>query len=106
MTNGHIEGILQSTDHRKDGELRDVLHPVRGNVTVPKQVMKQLRLRPGLLQRGEPRGRFLDRFESIEGHTVDEYQDRVPLYDGTALDPAPQIKLEHNPAEPTTRIID
>ena len=38
MTNGHIEGILQFTDDRKDGELRDVQHPlrpVRGNITVP-----------------------------------------------------------------------
>ena len=109
MTNGHIEGILQFTDERKDGELRDVQHPlrpVRGNVAVPKQVIRELRLRPGLLLRGQPRGRYLDRFESIEGHSVDEYHDKLPLYDATALDPEPQIKLEHNPAEPTTRIID
>jgi transcription termination factor Rho len=79
---------------------------VRGNVAVPKQVIRELRLRPGLLLRGQPRGRYLDRFESIEGHSVDEYHDKLPLYDATALDPEPQIKLEHNPAEPTTRIID
>jgi len=60
MTNGHIEGILQFTDERKDGELRDVQHPlrpVRGNVAVPKQVIRELRLRPGLLLRGQSRGR-------------------------------------------------
>src|SRR5688572_20682540 len=109
MTNGHIEGILQFTDDRKDGELRDVQHPlrpVRGNITVPKQVIRQMRLRPGLLLRGQPRGRFLDRFDAIEGHSVDEYQEKVSIYDATALDPEPMIKLEHNPAEPTTRIID
>jgi len=109
MTNGHIEGILQVTDERKDGELRDVQHPlrpVRGNISVPKQVIRQLQLRPGLLLRGQPRGRFLDRFDAIEGHSIDEYQGTIPLYDATALDPEPQIKLEHNPAEPTTRIMD
>ncbi len=109
MTNGHIEGILQFTDDRRDGELRDVQHPlrpVRGNITVPKQVIKQMRLRPGLLLRGQPRGRFLDRFDSIEGQAPDDYQDVISIYDATALDPEPMIKLEHNPAEPTTRIMD
>ncbi len=109
MTNGHIEGILQFTDDRRDGELRDALHPlrpVRGNITVPKQVIRNLRLRPGLLLRGQPRGRFLDRFDTIEGRSVDEYQDKISIYDATALDPEPMIKLEHNPGEPTTRIMD
>ncbi|MDQ3441409.1 MAG: transcription termination factor Rho [Planctomycetota bacterium] len=109
MTNGHIEGILQFTDDRKDGELRDVQHPlrpVRGNITVPKQLIRQMRLRPGLLLRGQPRGRFLDRFESIEGKAPDDYQDVISIYDATALDPEPMIRLEHNPAEPTTRIMD
>src|SRR3712207_8939452 len=47
-------------DERKDGELRDPQHPlrpVRGNVMVPKHVIRQLRLRPGLLLKGTPRGR-------------------------------------------------
>jgi transcription termination factor Rho len=65
-----------------------------------------LQLRPGLLLRGQPRGRTLGRIESIEGRPVDDYHDTVPLYDSTALDPQPQIRLEHNPAELTTRIID
>ena len=109
MTNGHIEGILQFTDDRKDGELRDVQHPlrpVRGNITVPKQVIRQMRLRPGQLLRGQPRGRFLDRLDAIEGQSPDEYQDKISIYDATALDPEPIIRLEHNPAEPTTRIMD
>src|SRR5688500_990122 len=109
MTNGHIEGILQFTDDRRDGELRDAQHPlrpVRGNIIVPRQVIRNLQLRPGLLLRGNPRGRVLDRFESIEGCTPDEYQEKATLYDSTALDPEPVIKLEHNPLEVTTRVID
>ncbi len=109
MTNGHVEGLLQFTDERQDGQLRDPVHPLRpakGNFVVPRQVIRELRLRPGLLLRGVPKGRALNRIETIEGRNPDDYIDTVPLYDATALDPSPMIKLEHNPAELTTRVID
>jgi transcription termination factor Rho len=109
MQNGQVEGILQTTDERQDGQLRDPQHPlrpVRGNIVVPKQVIRQLQLRPGLMLKGTPRGRNLDRIETIEGLHPDEYASKIHLYEGTALDPAPMLKLEHNPAELTTRCID
>jgi transcription termination factor Rho len=109
MQNGHIEGILQCTDERQDGQLREALHPlrpVRGNIIVPKGLIRQLRLRPGLMLRGTPRGRVLDRIETIEGLHPDEYGSKIHLYEGTALDPEPMLKLEHDPAEITTRVID
>ena len=109
MQNGQVEGILQTTDERQDGQLRDPQHPlrpVRGNIVVPKQVIRQLQLRPGLMLKGTPRGRALDRIETIEGLHPDEYASKIHLYEGTALDPAPMLKLEHNPVELTTRCID
>src|SRR5580765_838591 len=109
MQNGHVEGILQVTDERQDGQLRDVLHPlrpVRGNFVVPRQVIRQMQLRPGLLLRGVPRGRQFDRIETIEGLHPDEYASKIHLYEGTALDPEPMIKLEHSPTEITTRAMD
>src|SRR6202011_1186097 len=109
MSSATIEGILQMVDERQDGQLRDPAHPLRpakGNLLVSRQVIRELRLRPGLLLRGSPRGRMLDRIESIEGRPPDEYTDKIALYDATALDPQPVIKLEHNPAELTTRVID
>jgi transcription termination factor Rho len=108
-TNGHVEGILHQENERQDGQLRDPAHPLRparGNLMVPRQLIREMQLRPGLLLRGQPRGRTLGRIEAIEGRPPDDYLDTVPLYDSTALDPQPQIKLEHNPAELTTRIID
>ncbi len=108
-TNGHVEGILHQENERQDGQLRDPVHPLRpakGNLMVPRQLIREMQLRPGLLLRGQPRGRTLGRIESIEGRPPDDYLDTIPLYDSTALDPQPQIKLEHNPAELTTRIID
>ena len=109
MNQGQLEGILHIADERKDGQLRDPLHPLRplrGGLSVPRQLIRDLRLRPGLMLKGSPKGRMLGRIEAIEGRSPDEYVERVELYDGTALDPQPVLKLEHDPAEPTTRVID
>jgi len=109
MTNGTVEGILQVIDERQDGQLRDPAHPLRpakGNLLVPRQMIRDMKLRPGLLLSGSPRGRVLGKIDKIEGGPPDDYIDKIPLYDSTALDPQPMIKLEHNPAELTTRIID
>ncbi len=109
MTNGHIEGLLHLPDERQDGQLRDPafpLRPAKGNYVVPRSVIRDQRLRPGLLLTGQPRGRVLDRFDTIMGKPADEYGDTVPLYDCTALDPEPMIKLEHDPKEFTSRAID
>ena len=109
MTNGHVEGLLQVADERQDGQLRDPnfpLRPARGNLIVPRSLIRELQLRPGLLLRGTPRGRVLGKIDTIEGRPPDEYGETTPLYDATALDPEPVLKLEHNPAELTTRVID
>jgi len=109
MTNGHIEGLLYLPDERQDGQLRDPafpLRPAKGNYIVPRAVIRDQRLRPGLLLSGQPRGRVLDRFDKIMGRPADDYGDTVALYDSTALDPEPMIKLEHDPKEFTTRAID
>src|SRR4029079_14494830 len=75
-------------------------------VLVPRQVIREMRLRPGLLLSGQPRGRMLNQIETIEGRSPDEYVGKIALYDATALDPQPVLKLEHSPTELTTRAID
>src|SRR5215212_8943802 len=109
MTNGHVEGILQIENDRQDGQHRDPLHPLRparGNVLVARQLIRELHLRPGLLLRGIPKGRMLNRIDTIEGRSPDEYVEKTALYDATALDPQPVLKLEHSQTELTTRVID
>jgi transcription termination factor Rho len=104
-----LEGILHIGDERQDGQLRDPLHPgrpLRGGVIVPRQTIRNLNLRPGLLLKGDQRGRTLGKIETIEGRSPDEYAERITLYDSTALDPQPVMKLENDPAEITTRVID
>jgi transcription termination factor Rho len=104
-----LEGILHVIDDRQDGQLRDPLAPLRplkGGVSVPRQMIRDYRLKPGLMLKGNLRGRVLGKIDSIEGRSPDEWADKVTLYDATALDPQPVMKLEHSPSEPTTRIID
>ena len=96
-------------DERQDGQLRDPEHPgrpLRGNFVVPRNLIRDLQLRTGLLLKGEQRGRSMGRIEAIEGRSPDEYAGRANLYDSTALDPQPGIRLEHDPNELTTRIMD
>jgi transcription termination factor Rho len=109
MVSGQIEGILQFTDERRDGTLRDpkhLLRPVNGGLIVPRQMIREMNLRPGLMLRGEPRGRVFNRVSAIEGMAPGDYAEKATLYDSTALDPQPMLKLEHRPEEYTTRIID
>jgi transcription termination factor Rho len=104
-----VEGLLWFTDDRSDGVLRDTVNPLRpaaGNAIVPRAVIRDFNLRPGVLVKGVPRGRTLDKLDLVEGGPVDAYRARQPLYDLTALDPSPVLKLEHDPTEMTTRVID
>jgi transcription termination factor Rho len=109
MNQALLEGILHIPDERQDGQLRDPEHPLRplrGGIIVPRNVIRNLQLRPGLLLAGSQRGRTLGTVDTIEGRAPEEYAERVHIYDGTALDPEPMIKLEHDPNELTTRCID
>ncbi|HLL88711.1 MAG TPA: hypothetical protein VK324_05370, partial [Tepidisphaeraceae bacterium] len=71
-----VEGLLQFTDERSDGQLRDPvspLKPVKGNLVVPRQTIRNLQLRPGLLLRGTASGKALNRIEAIEGQPPENY---------------------------------
>jgi transcription termination factor Rho len=108
MSTHEVEGILQAAEEKGDGHLRDPqqwLRPLRGTV-VPRALMRQYRLRPGLLLRTGVKGKTVVRLHAVEGQPPDDYAQRMSLYDATPLDPHPMIKLEHNPAELTTRVID
>ena len=104
-----FEGILYTKTERGDGELRDpanLLRPAPGNWIVPRNRMTELHLRPGVLIAGHAKGRSVNRIETVEGGPADAFVASTAIYDGTALDPEPQLRLEHDPAELTTRVID
>ena len=104
-----LEGILYQADERQDGQLRDPaapLRPLKGGIVVPRNVIRDMRLKPGLLLKGEQRGRAMGRIHFVEDRHPDEWGEHVGLYDATPLDPQPGIRLEHNPEEITTRVMD
>jgi transcription termination factor Rho len=108
MPDSPLQGVLYIPDERKDGQLRDpanLLRPLNG-LFVPRKMIVDYRLRPGLKLGVEVRGRTVSRLLSIEDRPLDDYADCVPIYDDTVIDPSPQIKLEHNPEELTTRCVD
>jgi transcription termination factor Rho len=108
VTADSLEGILHIPDERQDGQLRDPVHPLRPlrQGIVPRRLIRDLKLRPGLMLRCTARGPAISNVQTIEGRSVDEYAGMTTLYDGTALDPEPILRLEHNPTEFTTRVID
>jgi transcription termination factor Rho len=104
-----VEGLLSIANENSDGILRDPSYPLRpaaGNVVVPRQTIRDLNLRPGLLVRGVPNGRSLTKIDAVENGPPEEFRAKIPLYELTALDPSPVLKLEHDPAEMTTRVMD
>ena len=108
MSDAPLQGVLHIPDERRDGHLRDpanLLRPIR-DVFVPRRMIQDLRLRPGLKLDLVVKGRTVTRLRAIEEESIEAYQDTVSLYDDVAIDPQPQIKLEHDPAELTTRAVD
>ena len=68
--------------------------------------MYDLQLRPGLKLGVRTQGRHVVRVLTIEDGPCEDYFKTRPIYDDVAIDPAPQIKLEHDPLEFTTRAMD
>ncbi|MFT3787043.1 MAG: transcription termination factor Rho [Tepidisphaeraceae bacterium] len=101
--------MLHVPDERKDGVLRDpnnLLRPA-SQLFVPRQMITECRLRPGLLMSFDgSRGRHVGKIVSVENGEYETYAARTPIYEATALDPSPQIRLEHKPEELTTRAMD
>jgi transcription termination factor Rho len=109
---GELEGILHFREDKGDGQLRDpanflksVIGP-QGALVVPRQVINEFHLRPGVLLKGKYKGRTFNKIDTIEGKTPQEWAAVTSIYDATALDPQPGIKLEHSPTEVTTRVLD
>lgn len=110
MSENTVEGWIQHIDERRDGDLRDPTNPLRqarpGGVILPRRMMTDFGLRPGHLIQVEVKGRHAVKVLRIENAPLSEYQASHAIYDQTALDPQPGIRLEHNPSELTTRIMD
>jgi transcription termination factor Rho len=103
-----LTGILHMPTDRRDGQLRDAEQPLRlvnGGVIVTHQMMRDFGLRPGMVLRGVVKGRHLTRLTAIEGQRPGDFRPQS-MYESTAIDPQPMLRLEHHPMEMTTRALD
>jgi transcription termination factor Rho len=102
-----MQAVLHLVDDRRDGQLRDPANLLKTvGPVVPKPFWQHHRLRTGLLIEIAHNGRSAQKLVSVEGLPPDEYARRKPLLDLTAIDPQPQIRLEHRADEFTTRALD
>ncbi len=110
-----LQGVLHVANDRSDGTLRDPemllrapLPPAGGRLpVVPRRLIDEHQLRPGnlLTLSLRPNGKVKE-VELVEDMKPELWRQIRPIYDTVALDPGPQIKLEHDPKEVTSRIID
>ncbi len=110
-----LQGVLFTPNNRADGSLRDpdrLLSSARGPnnerpPVIPRRAIDDLRLRPGnlLTVTLRPNGKLKD-VTLVEDMRPELWRQVPEITDSVALDPQPQIKLEHDPKETTTRIVD
>ena len=91
MSSPTVEGILQFTDERQDGQLRDPsqpLRPARGNHLVPRQIIRELQLRPACSSAASPAAACSTASKPSKAARPMNTCEKIALYDATALDPA------------------
>ncbi|MEM6561221.1 MAG: transcription termination factor Rho, partial [Planctomycetota bacterium] len=108
-----IRGILHLPSERGDGVLRDpgnLLRDLTGRNVVPRSVVDRFSLRPGVELVCDPpdkaKGKSVGFIKSVDGDSPKTFADYTSIYESVALDPQPQLKLEHERGELTTRMID
>ena len=105
-----LTGVLYTPNDRADGSLRDpktLIRRLTNAPAIPRRTIDELRLRPGnlLLVSVRPNGKLKDVLQ-VEGMDPQAWAKTTPIYEAVPLDPQPQIRLEHDPREVTTRIVD
>ncbi|MGF1632489.1 MAG: transcription termination factor Rho [Phycisphaerae bacterium] len=109
MPNDTIVGILNLPHERRDGQLRDVnnlLRPLPAGGIVPRNFANDHGLRGGELIEAHTNGKSVRRLITVDGVPPEQYRGLKPILERTALDPAPQLMLEHSRDEYTTRVMD
>ena len=110
-----LVGVLHTPNDRADGGLRDpdnLLSPLRPGggaraPVIPRKVIDEHKLRPGNLLTVTVRGNGkLKDVLLVEDMRPALWRQTPAIYDSVALDPEPQIRLEHDPRELTTRVVD
>jgi len=110
-----VEGVLDLLE-QGHGCLRSAANdfrPETGDPVVPRSLIRELNLESGVELKGmavasERQGtsHCLAQIQSINGHESQVWQDRKPFKDLIAEDPVERIRLEHDPEDLSTRVVD
>jgi transcription termination factor Rho len=105
-----LTGVLYTPNDRADGTLREpdtLLRPVRNAPVIPRRIIDELKLRPSnLLEVAVRQNGKLREVLKVEGMDPQQWAKTPSIYETTPLDPQPQLRLEHDPREVTSRIVD
>jgi transcription termination factor Rho len=108
-----VEGVLDTDVKGPNGYLRQLkrnLLAAPDDPELPKNLVQKLRLRTGqyLCAQAQMRGMkgIIQRVDTVDGHPLDQAT-RLPHFgDLTSVDPVERIKLEHDPKDFVTRVLD
>jgi transcription termination factor Rho len=108
-----VEGVLDLDVKGQNAALRSLkrnLLPGPDDAEIPKNLVQKLRLRPGqyLVARAQMKGLkgTVVSVETVDGQPV-EVATRLPHFgDLTSIDPVERIRLEHQPKEFVSRVLD
>ena len=108
-----VEGVLDTEAKGPNAFLRQIkrnLLPSADDAELPKNTVQKLRLRQGqyLTALAQMRGAkgFVQKVETVDGVPLDSAP-RLPHFnDLTSIDPLERLKLENNPKEMVTRVLD
>jgi len=108
-----VEGVLDTEAKGPNAFLRQIkrnLLPSADDAELPKNTVQKLRLRQGqyLTALAQMRGAkgFVQKVETVDGVPLDGAP-RLPHFnDLTSIDPLERLKLENNPKEMVTRVLD
>src|SRR6516165_3499472 len=108
-----VEGVLDTEAKGPNAFLRQIrrnLLPGPEDAELPKNLVQKLRLRQGqyVTAMAQMRGQkgLVQRVETVDGRPV-EGAPRLPHFnDLTSIDPVERLKLENNPREMVTRVLD
>ena len=108
-----VEGVLDTEVKGPNAFLRQLKKNLLASPEdpeLPKNLVQKLRLRPGQYLTGQAQMRgfkgTIQRIDTVDGNPVDAATRLAHFQDLTSIDPVDRIKLEHQPKEYLTRVLD
>ena len=100
------DGLVESKDDPFIPQHLEEVVPLRSNLQMTVEVVERKAKRRRRGGGGRPVRRIAEEILEIEGIPAEEFANRKPFEDLTAIDPQPRINLEYEGCPPACRLID